>query len=152
MSKEERTFMMIKPDAVQRGLTGEIISRIEKSGLKIVAMKFLKVTTELAEKHYEVHKERPFYNSLVSFITSSPTVAMVVEGLNAISIGRKLVGATNPADAAPGTIRGDFGLDIGRNLVHASDSVENGKIEAAVYFDIDEIVIWTPIGYQWLYE
>ncbi len=152
MSKEERTFMMIKPDAVQRGLTGEIISRIERSGLKIVAMKFLKVTQELAQKHYEVHKERPFYNSLVSFITSSPTIAMVVEGLNAITVGRKLVGATNPADALPGTIRGDFGLDIGRNLVHASDSVENGKIEAAVYFGQDEIVSWSPIEYQWVYE
>lgn len=152
MSKTERTFMMIKPDAVQRGLMGEIIQRIERSGLKIVAMKFLEVTKELAEKHYEVHKERPFYNSLVSFITSSPTVAMVVEGLNAISIGRKLVGATNPADASPGTIRGDYGLDIGRNLVHASDSIENGKIESAVYFDESEIVSWTPISYQWLYE
>ena len=152
MSKEERTFMMIKPDAVQRGLMGEIIGRIEKSGLKFVAIKFLQVTKELAEKHYEVHKERPFYNSLVGFITSSPTLAMVVEGSNAVTIGRKLVGATNPADAAPGTIRGDFGLDIGRNLVHASDSVENGKIEAAVYFSDDEIASWTPINYQWLYE
>ncbi|OLS19679.1 MAG: Nucleoside diphosphate kinase [Candidatus Heimdallarchaeota archaeon LC_2] len=152
MSNEERSFIMIKPDAVQRGLTGEIISRIESSGLKIVAMKFLKVTQELAEKHYEIHKERPFYKSLVSFITSSPTVALVVEGLNAISIGRKLVGATNPADALPGTIRGDYGLDIGRNLVHASDSVENGKIETAVYFDMNEIVTWSPIGNQWIYE
>jgi nucleoside-diphosphate kinase len=152
MSQEERTFIMIKPDAVQRGLIGEIIGRIEKSGLKIVGMKFLKVTQELAEKHYEVHKERPFYNSLVSFITSSPTVAMVIEGMNAVTIGRKLVGTTNPADAAPGTIRGDFGLDIGRNLVHASDSVENGKIEAAVYFSDNEISNWTPINYQWLYE
>lgn len=152
MSKEERTFMMLKPDAVQRGLMGEILGRIEKSGLKVVAMKFLQVTNELAEKHYEVHKDRPFYNSLVSFITSSPTLAMVIEGLNAVSIGRKLVGATNPADATPGTIRGDYGLDIGRNLVHASDSVENGKIESAVYFSDDEIVSWTPINYQWLYE
>ena len=152
MSNNERSFMMIKPDAVQRGLTGEIISRIEKSGLKIVAMKFLQVTQDLAEKHYEVHKERPFYQSLVSFITSSPTVALVIEGLNAINVGRKLVGATNPTDALPGTIRGDYGLDIGRNLVHASDSVENGKIEAAVYFTDNEIVTWTPIGYQWLYE
>lgn len=152
MSNEERSFIMIKPDAVQRGLTGEIISRIESSGLKIVAMKFLKVTQELAEKHYEIHKERPFYKSLVSFITSSPTVALVVEGLNAISIGRKLVGATNPADALPGTIRGDYGLDIGRNLVHASDSVENGKIETSVYFDMNEIVTWSPIGNQWIYE
>ncbi|MHA2030029.1 MAG: nucleoside-diphosphate kinase [Candidatus Kariarchaeaceae archaeon] len=152
MSKEERTFIMIKPDAVQRGLIGEIIGRIEKSGLKIVAMKFLKVTQELAEKHYEVHKERPFYNSLVSFITSSPTVAMVVEGSNAVTNGRRLVGATNPSDAAPGTIRGDFGLDIGRNLVHASDSVENGKLESAVYFSDTELTSWTPINYQWLYE
>ena len=152
MSKEERTFVMLKPDAVQRGLMGEIIGRIEKSGLKVVAMKFLQVTNKLAEKHYEVHKDRPFYNSLVSVITSSPTLAMVIEGLNAVSIGRKLVGATNPADATPGTIRGDYGLDIGRNLVHASDSVENGKFESAVYFSDDEIVSWTPINYQWLYE
>lgn len=152
MSREERTFMMIKPDAVQRGLIGEIIKRIEQTGLKIVAMKFLQVSNELAAKHYEVHKERPFYPKLVEFITSSPAVAMVVEGLNAVAVGRKLVGATNPAESAMGTIRGDFGLEIGRNLVHASDSVENGNFESSVYFSDNEIVSWTPISASWVYE
>ena len=144
--------MMIKPDAVQRGLIGEIIKRIEQTGLKIVAMKFLQVSNELAARHYEVHKERPFYPKLVEFITSSPAVAMVVEGLNAVEVGRKLVGATNPKDASMGTIRGDFGLEIGRNLVHASDSVENGKFESSVYFADNEIVGWAPVSASWVYE
>ncbi|MHA2172465.1 MAG: nucleoside-diphosphate kinase [Candidatus Kariarchaeaceae archaeon] len=152
MTKDEQTFIMIKPDAVQRGLIGEIISRIESSGLKIVAMKFLQVSRELGEKHYAVHHGKPFYEKLVQFISSSPALAMVVQGMNAVHNGRKLVGATNPFDSLPGTIRGDFGLDIGRNLVHASDSVENAQIELSVYFTQNEIVSWTKNSDFWIYE
>ena len=152
MIKDEQTFFMIKPDAIQRGLMGEIISRIERSGLKIVALKFLHVSRELGEKHYAVHQGKPFYDKLVQFITSSPALAMVVQGINAVHNGRKLVGATNPFDSSPGTIRGDYGLDIGRNLVHASDSVENAQIELKVYFTPDEIVSWTQNSDIWVYE
>ncbi len=148
----EREFILIKPDAVQRGLVGEIIKRIERTGLKLIAMKFIQVTKEQAEKHYEIHKERPFYPGLVSFITSGPTVAIAVEGMNAVVKTRNLVGATNPKDAAPGSIRGDFGLDIGRNMVHASDSVENAKIELAIYFTEEEYKSWSPVTDAWLYE
>lgn len=148
----EKEFILIKPDAVQRGLVGEIIKRIERTGLKIQAMKFLQISKEQAEKHYEVHKERPFYHSLVKFITSGPTVAIAVEGLNAVVKTRSIVGATNPKDATPGTIRGDFGLDIGRNMVHASDSVENALLELAIYFKEDEYWDWTLVTHQWVYE
>lgn len=148
----EKEFILIKPDAVQRGLVGEIIKRIERTGLKIQAMKFLQISKEQAEKHYEVHKERPFYHSLIKFITSGPTVAIAVEGLNAVVKTRSIVGATNPKDATPGTIRGDFGLDIGRNMVHASDSVENALLELAIYFKEDEYWDWTPVTHQWVYE
>lgn len=148
----EKEFILIKPDAVQRGLVGEIIKRIERTGLKIQAMKFLQVSKEQAEKHYEVHKERPFYAALVKFITSGPTVAIAVEGLNAVVKTRNIVGATNPKDASPGTIRGDFGLDIGRNMVHASDSVENAELELAIYFSEGEYWDWTPVTHQWVYE
>ncbi|MHA2251331.1 MAG: nucleoside-diphosphate kinase [Candidatus Kariarchaeaceae archaeon] len=152
MSTTEKTFIMIKPDAVQRGLIGTIITRLEQSGLKIVAMKFLQVNQELAEKHYAVHQGKPFYQKLVDFITSSPAVAMVVEGLKAVENGRRLVGQTNPSDSPAGSIRGDFGLDIGRNLIHASDSVENAKIEYGVYFTDQEIVEWEPVLNKWIYE
>lgn len=152
MDNKEQSFIMIKPDAVQRGLIGQIISRIENVGLKIVAMKFLQVNMQLAEKHYAIHKGKPFYPKLLNFITSSPVVAMVIEGANAVENGRKLVGATNPFDSKPGTIRGDFGLDIGRNLIHASDSVDNAKIEISVYFSSKEIVSWEPILNNWIYE
>lgn len=152
MTQVEKEFIMIKPDAVQRNLIGEIISRIEKTGLKIIAMKFITVSKSQAEKHYEVHKERPFYNSLLNFITSGPTVAIAVEGLNAVKITRKIVGATNPMDATPGTIRGDFALDIGRNLIHASDSIENAEMELKIYFDQNEYSTWEPVRNKWLYE
>ena len=115
----EKTFIIIKPDAVQRGLVGEIIHRFERRGLKLVAMKFVAVSNELAQEHYGVHKERPFYQGLIDYITSSPVVALVLEGTDAIKVVRNTVGATKPAEAAPGTIRADFGLEIGRNLVHA---------------------------------
>ena len=150
--EKERTFVMIKPDAVQRGLIGEIISRIERSGLKIVAMKFIFPTLEHAKKHYAVHKGKPFYDGLVKFITSGPAVPMVVEGENAIQKMRTILGATNPQSATPGTIRGDFGLNIGRNLVHAADSPENAKYEMAVYFEETELVSWEWIQETWIYE
>lgn len=152
MAEIEKEFIMIKPDAVQRNLIGEIISRVERTGLKIIAMKFIRVTKNQAEKHYAVHKEKPFYNSLVNFITSGPTLAMAVEGLGAVKLTRKIVGATNPLDANPGSIRGDFALDIGRNLIHASDSVENAKLELAIYFSEEEYFDWEPIRNKWLYE
>ncbi len=143
---------MIKPDAVQRGLIGEIVSRLEKKGLKIVAMKMLNVSRELAEKHYAEHREKPFFESLVSYITSAPVVAMVVEGKNAVKVVRTLVGATNPQEALPGTIRGDFGMDIGRNVIHASDSLESAEREISLFFKPEEIVEYNRIDEDWLYE
>lgn len=148
----ERTFVMVKPDGVQRGLVGEIISRLEKKGLKIVAMKMLRIPKEAAEKHYEEHKTKPFFSSLISYITSGPVVAMVVEGRNAIKVVRKLVGATNPSDAEPGTIRGDFGLDVGRNVVHASDSLRSAEREIGIFFKPDEILSYEIEVERWVYE
>jgi len=143
---------MIKPDAVQRGLIGEIISRLEKKGLKIVAMKMINVSKELAEMHYAEHREKPFFQSLVDYITSAPVVAMVVEGRNAVKVVRTLVGATNPVEALPGTIRGDFGMDIGRNVIHASDSLESAEREISLFFKPEEIVEYRRIDEDWLYE
>ena len=147
----ERTFIIIKPDAVQRGLIGEIISRYERRGLKIVAMKFMKVSDELARKHYAVHSERPFFAGLVKFITSAPVVAMIVEGSNAIEIVRNTNGATKPSAAATGTIRADFGIDVGRNLVHASDSPENAAAEIALWFG-DDAIAWKRAADEWISE
>lgn len=147
----ERTFIILKPDAVQRGLVGEIIGRFERRGLKISAMKFLQVSDELARKHYAVHEQRPFFKGLISYITSSPVVAMVVEGTNAIAVVRNTVGATKPAEAAPGTIRADFGLEIGRNLVHASDGPETAKSEIALWFG-EELVEWKRANDTWIFE
>ncbi len=147
----ERTFIIIKPDAVQRGLIGEIISRYERRGLKIVAMKFMKVSDELARKHYAVHSERPFFAGLVKFITSAPVVAMIVEGSNAIEIVRNTNGATKPSAAATGTIRADFGIDVGRNLVHASDSPENAAAEIALWFG-DDAIAWKRATDEWISE
>ena len=147
----ERTFIILKPDAVQRGLIGEIISRLERRGLKVVAMKMIQVSQELASEHYAVHKERPFYDSLISYITSSPVVAMVVEGTNAITVVRNTVGATNPAEAAPGTVRADFGLEIGRNLVHASDGPDTAKTESALWFG-EELIDWGRNTDPWIFE
>lgn len=148
----ERTFVMVKPDGVQRGLVGEIISRLERKGLKIVAMKMLKISREMAEKHYEEHKAKPFFSSLVSYITSGPVVAMVVEGKNAVKVVRKLVGATNPSEAEPGSIRGDFGLDIGRNVVHASDSLASAEREISLFFSSEEILSYEREVERWIYE
>lgn len=148
----ERTFVMIKPDGVQRGLVGRIIQRIEAKGLKIVAMKMRTIPTGVAEEHYVEHVEKPFFKDLVGFITSGPSVPMVVEGKDAISEVRKMNGATNPTKAQPGTIRGDYGLDMGRNVIHGSDSPESAAREIALHFDESELSIYTRIDEAWLYE
>ena len=148
----ERTFVMIKPDGVQRRLIGKVIQRIEEAGLKVVAMKFLKVSKQLAEKHYEVHKGKPFYEGLIKYITSGPVVAMVVEGMNAIERIRILVGATDPQKANPGTIRGDFAQHIGRNIIHASDAKETAEKEIKLWFKDEEIVEYSMIDEDWIYE
>jgi len=148
----ERTLIIIKPDAVQRGLIGEIIRRFEVRGLRIVGMKFMQISRALAEKHYDVHRERPFFNDLVAYIISSPAVVMVLEGKNAVAVARQTIGATRPSEAAPGTIRGDLALEIGRNLVHGSDSPENGQIEVANFFSEDELVSWQRANEPWIFE
>ncbi len=136
----EKTFVMIKPDGIQRGLIGEIISRIEKKGLKLVAMKFMMISKELAEKHYDIHKDKSFYNDLIDFITSSPVLASVWEGENAISIVRKLVGHTKPEDSKPGSIRGDFAISATKNLIHASDGSDTAEREISLFFNESELV------------
>ena len=148
----ERTFVMVKPDAFQRGLVGEIVSRIEDRGLKLVAMKLLVPSQEQGEEHYAEHSDEPFYDDLVSFITSGPAVPMVVEGENAISVVRNMIGATDPAEAAPGTVRGDLALDIGRNCVHAADAPDTAEREISIYFDEDEIESYERNDETWLYE
>ncbi len=148
----ERTFVMVKPDGVQRGLIGEIIRRIERKGLKIVAIKMLKIDEGLAERHYAEHREKPFFRNLIEYITSGPVVAMVVEGREAVKVVRNLVGATNPVEANPGTIRGDFGIDIGRNVVHASDSIESAEREISLFFKPEEILEYERIDEIWVYE
>lgn len=148
----ERTYVMIKPDGVQRNLVGEIIGRIEAKGYKIVAMKFLRLTKAMAEEHYREHVGKPFYPGLIEYITSGPVVAMVLEGKNVVKGMRTLMGATNPLEAAPGTIRGDFGLDVGRNVIHGADSVESAAREIAIYFKPEELVEYTKNEETWLYE
>lgn len=148
----EIEFLMIKPDGVQRGLVGEIVARFEKAGLKLVAMKLIHVSKEQAEEHYSEHKGKGFYNPLLEYITSGPVVCMVIEGANVVKLSRKIVGATNPVDAAPGTIRGDFALEIGRNVIHAGDSVESAKREIGIYFKKEEIQNYSRIDEPWLYE
>ncbi len=148
----ERTFIMIKPDGIQRGLVGEIIKRFETKGFTLVGLKQLAVSRQLAESHYAVHKERPFFGSLVDFITSAPVVAMVWEGDGVVASARKIIGATNPLSAEPGTIRGDFGVSIGRNLIHGSDAIETAQTEIALWFSDDELVNWQPAITSWLYE
>jgi len=149
----ERTFVAVKPDGVQRGLVGEVISRFERRGLKLVGLKLLNVTPALAEKHYGEHKGKPFYEGLVSFITSGPVVAMVWEGRNAISLCRNVIGATNPASAAPGTIRGDLAVEIGRNLVHGSDGPESAVREVSIFFHDGELVQgWKRETDTWICE
>lgn len=146
----ERTFVMVKPDGVQRGLVGEIIMRLERRGLKLVAGKFMQVSRELAETHYAVHKGKPFYDGLVQYITSAPVMAMVWEGPNAIQAVRQTMGATRPTEAAPGTVRHDFALEVGRNLTHASDGPETANAEIALWFDPGELVAWDRSNDPWV--
>lgn len=148
----ERTFLAIKPDGVQRGLVGEIVRRFETKGFNLVGLKMMKVSRELAEKHYDVHKDKPFFTGLVNFITSAPVVAMVWEGDGVVASARKIIGATNPLNAEPGTIRGDFGVSIGRNIIHGSDAVETAQREVALWFSPDELADWDPTIKPWLYE
>lgn len=148
----ERTFIAVKPDGVQRGIVGEIVRRFETKGFTLVGLKLLQVSRELAEQHYDVHKERPFFPGLVEFITSGPVVAMVWEGEGVIASARKLIGATNPLSAEPGTIRGDFGVSIGRNLIHGSDAPETAQREIGLWFKDEELVSWQPTVTPWLYE
>jgi nucleoside-diphosphate kinase len=135
----ERTLVLCKPDAVQRGLVGRVISRLEEKGVKIVGLKMMEVDEALARRHYQEHVQKPFFSDLVSFITSSPVVALAVEGENAVEVVRSLMGATNPQKAAPGTIRGDFGLSLTKNLVHGSDSLASAERELALFFSAEEI-------------
>ncbi len=148
----ERTLVLVKPDGVQRGLIGEIIGRLERRGLRLVAAKFIQVSQELAETHYAIHKGKPFYAGLIIYITSAPVMAMVWEGPNAVAAIRQTMGATRPTEAAPGSIRHDFALEVGRNLTHASDSIENGEKEVALWFDPSELVDWKRAADQWIFE
>ena len=148
----ERTLVIIKPDAVQRGLVGEIIARLERRGLKIAGIKFVSIDEALARRHYGIHEKRPFFDGLIAYITSAPVVVMALEANHAIEIVRSTMGATNPASAAPGTIRADFALEIGRNLVHGSDGAETAANEVALFFDEDELVSWSRDTDAWVFE
>ena len=151
---DERTFVMAKPDAVQRGLIGEIMTRLEERGLKLVGAKFMQIDEELAHEHYGEHEGKPFFEGLVEFITSGPVMAMVWEGADATRQVRQMMGATDPADAAPGTIRGDFGLDLGQNIIHGSDHEDEGANEREIelFFDDEELVDYERNDEAWLYE
>ena len=148
----ERSLVLVKPDGVQRGLIGEIIARLEKRGLRLVAAKFMQPTEEFAGQHYAIHKGKPFYDNLIEYITSAPVMAMIWEGNNAVDAVRQTMGATRPTEAAPGSIRHDFGLEIGRNLTHASDSVKNAKSEIALWFKPEEIIDWKRSIDKWVFE
>lgn len=147
----ERTLILFKPDAVQRGLCGQILSRFENKGLKVVGMKLMQISPELAATHYEAHKERPFYAGLVRFMTSSPVVALALEGIGAIAMCRKMMGATFGSDAEPGTIRGDFGSSRSFNLIHGSDSPEAAERELKLFFP-EGLVEWNLDAYGWIYD
>lgn len=145
----KQTFIMLKPDAVQRNLAGVIIARFENRGLKLTAMKMMRVSRELAEKHYAEHREKPFFGELVSFITSGPVIAMVWEGDNAIEVARKMMGSTNPQEADPGTVRGDYALFTGNNIVHGSDSAESAEREIGLFFQEEEIITYRKSMDYW---
>ncbi|GMP23842.1 hypothetical protein CsSME_00001301 [Camellia sinensis var. sinensis] len=147
----EQTFIMIKPDGVQRGLVGEIICRFEKKGFLLKGLKLMNVERAFAEKHYEDLSAKPFFNGLVEYIVSGSVVAMVWEGKDVVATGRKIIGATNPSESAPGTIRGDFAVEIGRNVIHGSDSVESARKEIALWFP-DGTVNWQSSLHPWIYE
>lgn len=146
----ERTLVLLKPDCIQRRFVGEILSRFERKGLRLAALKLVQVSKSHAEKHYDVHRERPFFPSLVQFLTSGPTLALVLEGREAVVVTRSLIGATDGAKAAPGTIRGDLALSVQNNLIHGSDSVENAQKEIALWFSPQEIVEFSPTDSPWI--
>ena len=148
----ERTLILIKPDGVERGLIGPIITRFEQRGLKLVGMKLLQVSDKLARQHYAIHEGKPFFDPLIEYITSSPVVAMVLEGPEAVQVARNTIGATRPAEATAGSIRGDFGLMVGRNLVHGSDSPDNAAIEIALWFDDTELIDYERSVDRWILE
>ena len=148
----EKSLVLVKPDGVQRGLIGEIISRLERRGLRLVAAKFVAVSRSLAEEHYAIHKGKPFYEGLLDYITAAPVMAMVWEGPNAVAAIRQTMGATRPWEAAPGTVRHDFALEVGRNITHASDTPENGEKEAALWFKKEEILSWSREIDKWVFE
>ncbi len=148
----ERTLVLVKPDGVQRGLIGEIVARFERKGMRVHALKFLRMDMEMARKHYAEHVDRPFFADLAGFITSGPLVALVLDGPNAVASVRQMVGATDPSQSAPGTIRGDFGLTIGMNLVHASDSVGRAQQEIELFFKPDEIQDYSRDVERWILE
>ena len=148
----QKTLVLLKPDAVQRGLVGELISRLERKGLKLVGMKMLHVDEELARRHYSAHVGKPFFDGLIAFITSGPLVAMVAEGAQTVNVVRSIMGATDPQDAAPGTVRGDFAVSIGPNLIHGSDSPESAKREIDLFFSPDELVHYTRDIDRWITE
>ena len=152
MTVADRTFVLLKPDAVQRGLVGEIVRRFERRGLKLIALKMIRVTRSLAETYYTEHKGKPFFEPLMSYITSGPVVAMVLEGDGAVSIVRKMMGKTNSAEAEPGTIRGDLALTIGRNVIHGSDSPESANREIPLFFKPEELLAYTRLDEAWLRE
>ncbi|GAB1296670.1 Nucleoside diphosphate kinase B [Apodemus speciosus] len=155
MANLERTFIAIKPDGVQRGLVGEIIKRFEQKGFRLVAMKFLRASEEHLKQHYIDLKDRPFFPGLVKYMNSGPVVAMVWEGLNVVKTGRVMLGETNPADSKPGTIRGDFCIQVGRvslNIIHGSDSVESAEKEIRLWFKPEELIDYKPCAHDWVYE
>lgn len=146
----EKTFLMVKPDGVQRNLVGEVVSRFENKGFQLVGAKLMVITKELAEKHYAEHKERPFFGGLVEFITSSPVFAMVWEGEGVIATARKMMGATNPQESDPGTIRGDFGVQVGQNIIHGSDSPESAEREIGLFFNEEELTTYDKTINKWV--
>uniref|UniRef100_A0A6V2P0J3 Nucleoside diphosphate kinase n=1 Tax=Ditylum brightwellii TaxID=49249 RepID=A0A6V2P0J3_9STRA len=151
-ANEERTYIMIKPDGVQRGIVGNIVSRFEQKGYKLVAMKTKQATKELLDAHYKDLVEKPFFAGLRDYMMSGPVVCMIWEGKEAVSTGRKMLGATNPLESAPGTIRGDFCVEVGRNICHGSDSVDNAKKEIGLWFSEDELISWEDHSKDWVYE
>ncbi len=148
----ERTLLLVKPDGVQRGLVGTIIDKVERRGLRMIGMKLMSVSTHLAETHYAIHKGKPFYSGLIDYITSTPVVAIAWQGSKAVAVVRQILGATDPTTAEAGTIRGDYGIDIGRNLTHGSDSVKNGTTEINLWFKPDELIEWKRSGEEWVFE
>ena len=148
----ERTLLLVKPDGVQRGLVGTIIDKVERRGLRMIGMKLMSVSAHLAETHYAIHKGKPFYSGLIDYITSTPVVAIAWQGSKAVAVVRQILGATDPTTAEAGTIRGDYGIDIGRNLTHGSDSVKNGTTEINLWFKPDELIEWKRSGEEWVFE